>query len=615
MKTNKAILSLLCLFLLFDSGCAYFNAFYLAKRNFRDGEFERGKNEGISNQTSNKNYREAVKWAREVIAEYPDSKYVDDSMYIISLSQYYQKNYTMARSQLDELLRTFPESEYREEAKYYKALSYIGLEQYENAILVLDDLIKTDDSDMKSQAGLAYAEIAELNERWDGLLEAAETVLGMKPGRNEFIKACIYKGEALYNLERYEECVEVLEPLEDFGKMDIDSKVNYTIRLAQSQAQLESYDKALSLLSVLESKGEFMPYHDELSLEKGFIYELQGDDELAAETYTLMAADYPDSVAADDAWYRVGVITLKDLSLANDARQSFEKVGQQPPNVTAPYYVDAKQKIANIDSLNAHLSRIKEYEGDIEKITKTRFSLGGLYMFMFDRPDSAAGQYQTILRDAPGTEFAIMSDFYIRRFSAMEDGQIDEATERAVAEEIITEYPSSDFAVTLRNYIGVTDNTPHVIALQKAEDARNSGASWEEYLPLYQEVADNYPESRSAYQARLNLAYYYEHDAGDSEKSVEIYRELADETPSFISEMYVETARDKIRYLEEEPALLEEIRTYIADFDMRREESPNETQAADNIAVAVIDSPEKGLTGFQRIRARNARIRSRYYSD
>jgi len=368
-------------------------------------------------------------------------------------------------------------------------------------------------------------------------------------------------------------------------------------------------------LTELADKGEFTPYHDELSLEKGYIYQLQGNEELAINTYRDMAATYEDSVASRDAWYRVGVIILKDIAFANDAKEAFVNVGDQPRNVKGSYFVDAKQKITNIDSLSAHLDRIDDYQDNLDELVKTRFSLGGLYTFMFDRPDSASGQYEIIMRDAPGTEFAIMSDFYLRRFAAMVDGDIDAQAERETAESVIAEYPESDFATTLRNYIGVEDNTPHVLALKKAEAARINGSSWEDYLPLYQETVDNFPDTRSSYQARLVMAYYYEHEAGDSEKALEIYRDLADEEPSFISQHYIESAREKLTYYEEEPKLLEEIRTYIADFEIKRDESRQELSLAQSSSAALAGITDNGFSGMRKIRARNARIRSRYYTD
>ncbi|MBA7478687.1 Cell division coordinator CpoB [subsurface metagenome] len=204
-------------FCLVLNGCAYFNAYYLAQKNFKDGEYARKRNDGVADETAKMKYKAAIKWSKEVMEKYDGSRYTDDSMYIIGLSYYYQNEFVLARTQLDELLSTYPDSKYIEEAKYYKARSYIGMEQDDNARMVLNELIKSDNRSIMGRAGLALAEISSNNEKWDELLVGAQTVIDTEPEKIELITATVYKGEALYQLERYEECLAVLEKLSDFN--------------------------------------------------------------------------------------------------------------------------------------------------------------------------------------------------------------------------------------------------------------------------------------------------------------------------------------------------------------------------------------------------------------
>jgi len=615
VRTNmrRFLPTTLLLFLCLAASCAYFNAYYLASKSFKDAEYERRKNDGLAGPKAKQKYGEAIKWSREVIDLYGDSRYVDDSMYIIALSQYYRNEFVLARSQFDELLKRFPDSEYTLDARFYKAKCYIALGQHESARLILNELLKIGDRAMKGRAGLALAEISYVNEDWENLLSGAQSVIDSEPDKNELMEAMVYKGEALFRLGRYEECIATLERLGDY-KMDPELRFKTNILIAQSKAELGRFDEGLQYLSDMENRGEFGPFAPRIRLELGYIHELRGDYELAVETYKNMAGDYPDSLAAKDAWYRVGMILLRDLSNADEARDAFVNVGPPPRNSKAPWFVEAKIRIAQIDSMKARLKRIEELKDDTAARTKTRFALAELYNFSFNRPDSALTQYRLIMEESPGTEYAVMSDYYIRRYELEKKGELTDEKEREIMEKIIAEYPESEFAGKLRGYLGVEDTTPHVVALKRAEKAKFSGKSWEEYIPLYQAVVDSFPETRSAYQARFVLAYSYEHDVGDMEKALELYRELANEDPTYYSEEFVEKAREKLTFYEEEPKLIAEIKKYIADYESHKQSIVTET-APESGKIAVSARSGEELTGLRRIRARNARIRSRYFTD
>ena len=613
-------------FCLVFNGCAYFNAYYLAQKNFKDGEYARKRNDGVADEKAKMKYKTAIKWSKEVIEKYEGSRYTDDSMYIIGLSYYYQNEFVLARTQLDELLNVIPaqagihESKYIEEAKYYKARSYMGLEQYDNARKVLNELIKSDNRSIMGRAGLALAEISSNNEKWDELLIGAQTVIDTEPEKKELITATVYKGEALYQLGRYEECLTMLEKLGDFDPRFLSSGIDPYLRfrtntrIAQSKAKLGNYDEGLKYLTDMENRGEYASYAPKIRLEIGYIYELQENYDLAVDTYKKMAGDFPDSLAAKDAWYRVGNIIIRDFENAEEAKEAYNMVGEPPKGAHEPWFVDAKIKSTQIDSMTARIEQIKNLKDDVKARTGTRFSLAELYTYSFNRPDSALTQYRLILSEAPDTEYAVMSDFYIKMDERMKNGQYSKDIEREIIMEIIELYPDSEFTGKLRTYIGVEDNTPHVQALKKAETARFSGQDLEEYIPLYHAVVDSFPDTRSSYQAQFVLAYSYEHDAENMDKAMEYYESLASETPTFFSREYIEKAREKLTYYKEEPKLLEEINEYIAGYESRKESGTLGMETSVQ-AVETSTSTNNGYTGLRRIRDRNARIRSRYFTD
>ena len=187
--------------------------------------------------------------------------------------------------------------------------------------------------------------------------------------------------------------------------------------------------------------------------------------------------------------------------------------------------------------------------------------------------------------------------------------------------EIIEKYSESEFARELEVHLGIIEKPPNIKTFLKAEHSRLSGQDHEVYIPLYQEVADNFPKTKSAYQARFNIAYFYEHDVGDRDKAFELYEKLADETPTVNSEVYVNLAKEKIAYAAQEEKLLEEKKNNIAYYNMVLEGKITDSERFDDSDISSksedIISQEIGgeYSGLRKLRARNARIRSRYFTD
>jgi len=605
------LLTIIFLFVFSLSGCAYFNTFYLAQRNFKDAERQRIRDNGEISSDTKKKYNEAINWGREVSEEHRDSRYIDDSLYIIGKSYYYINDFVWARNVFGMLVKSFPESKYTEEAIYFKARSLLKLNQYDEARVDLQNLMINGSRNMKGRAGIALAEIAFVDEHWDELLNAAQAVIDSDPEKTELAQAIVYKGEALYQLKRYDECITTLEVLEDF-KLIPESKFRTNSLIALCKGEQGNYDEALTYLSSLQNIGEFIPFDPKIRLEIGKIYELEGKTDLAIDTYKKMAGDYPDSLAAKEAWYRVGSLLLNDLSNVKDAKDAFEMVKKGKARSTEFWVIDASIKSSQIDSMVVWLGRIDKLRDNPESQAHLQFSLAELYMYSFNRPDSALTQYRNIIETAPQTEYAVMSDFFILKQELVSSENFSEESEHEIMKEIIEKYPDSEFSQELKVNLGMIDVPPDIEALLKAEKIKMSGQSADVYIPMYQAVVDSFPNTKSGYQARFVIAYSYEHDVGDMDKALELYNELASETPSFFSQEYVTIAREKLEYYAEEPKMLEEIRRYLAGAGFTDENSGSDSTYQ---AVSASSGSDSEYTSFRKIRERNARIRSRYFKN
>ena len=84
-----------------------------------------------------------------------------------------------------------------------------------------------------------------------------------------------------------------------------------------------------------------------------------------------------------------------------------------------------------------------------------------------------------------------------------------------------------------------------------------------------------------------------------------------------VGKYQIACSAEKLKMIEQNETLLEELEESIAYYEMRIEEIQQGTSVEDRMASrdATNGAAGSGYTGKQKIRARNARIRSRYYKN
>lgn len=594
------------------SGCAYFNSFYLAQRNFKDGERFRKRDNEVRSENK-KYYNNAVEQASIILQDYRKSRYVDDSLYIIGMSYFHLRDFVRARVKYDELLTAFPKSEFAENARFYRAQCYMELDRTDDARVELSDLMASGSKSMKGRAGLVLAEINSRAERWEEMVKIADTVIESSPERSVLQEALLYRGDGLFHLERYEEAVAAYEKLRG-GKLPPRLTFRVYSQLAQCLAKLKKYDESLRLLETLQGRGNMSVFAPGIRLEIGKILEMKGEEGRAVDVYSKMAADFPDSIASHEAWYRVGVITLRDLAKVQDARDAFVKATDKI-KVPELWYTDAMEKTAQIDSLKARNDRIEKLKEKPEERAHERFLVAELLTWSLDHADAALDQYKAIMEEAPKSEFAVRSDFLSRLAELDRNGTRTEESERDLMRKIVDQYPASHFSQVLKVRLGVIDLPPDVKMLTEAEIAREEGKGGDVYMPLYQAVVDSFPDAKTGYQARFLMAWCYEHELKNREKALVLYKELADMKKNENNREFVDLATDKLKFFDEEKKIIEESKKNIAFYESETRQiasgMPREESTGVSAQKETLDSE---FSELKKIRARNARIRSRYYS-
>ena len=361
-------LTKLLLLLVLLPGCAYFNTYYMAQKNFKDAERQYNRDgETVENNTKQL-YEKAISGAVGIIRDYSDSKYVDDSLYLMGMSYYRIDDYRLALTKFNEIIRAFPDGDFIPDAHYYKARCLTEIDRQDEARVIYNDIMTNGTRAHKGRAGIALTEIAWNDESWDELLAAAQNVIDTDPEDEDLYEAMIYKGEALSHLERFEESVAVLEQLQE-KKLETDLQLKGNLQLALAKANLGHFDESLEYLDSMQNKGEFAEYAPIIRLRMGKIYELKDDTDTAVETYRKLAGDFPDSLSSNEAGYHVGMILIEDLSNIDAAKEAFDNVGKNKAKTEKKWVLDSQTYSVQIDSLKSKLDAIGKFR-DIEDVRK-----------------------------------------------------------------------------------------------------------------------------------------------------------------------------------------------------------------------------------------------------
>ena len=103
----KTIINIsISIFLIITAGaCVYFNTYYNAINNFEDAEKEVLKLEDISkmNKSTVDRLNKTIDKCQTILDKYPDTKYKDDALLLMSRAYFYKGNYSKSKQLITQL--------------------------------------------------------------------------------------------------------------------------------------------------------------------------------------------------------------------------------------------------------------------------------------------------------------------------------------------------------------------------------------------------------------------------------------------------------------------------------------------------------------------------------
>lgn len=394
--------------------CVYFNTFYNAKLFFSEAEKMRAASEGefIGNRITDK-YKKAIEKSDIVINNYPDSKYLDDALFLKGRSHFYRKEYDLSESAFNALLSTNPD-DYKILAEYWLALNKWKSGKPQPALEDLNRIITITDEDKflahiyQSQAEI-FLELGQDAIAVSALEKAAELT------KNRKDKGQIYYrlAELAYAIQDYERAIDYYNNVIKYSFSN-ERVMEANLKIVQRYRDLNDLKKASKEIQSMLVDPDFSTIHGDLELELAKLKLTQNENEAAVLILEDIVVNYPNTDTAAEAFYLLGEQSLLNKRDFVKADFYYKQIQRESPK--SIFNERGKQRIKEIDKYQISKTILKEFEElalssdslkiddkikniDTRKVVLELYNLGELEAFHFNQIDTSIVYFKRIIDD------------------------------------------------------------------------------------------------------------------------------------------------------------------------------------------------------------------------
>jgi tetratricopeptide (TPR) repeat protein len=447
------------------SSCAYYNTFYLAKKNYEKGTNGLPYVVDKPDPVNFTHFNNATKLSQKLMANYPKDKLVDDAYLLWARSVIGVDDPRQAVKLLEDFSTSFPKSSLLPDARFYLGVAYRQSRKYANAVRAFDEFLEMAPKhhDLRPYAHLERSRAFMSLERPADAAAAAQEVIEKHPKFKLIDRARLVRAEALLAQGAHEEARRTFYELGNRADNDAD-RLKYLLREADCLEAARRYDDELALLTDAlaherppvpadSARGQLVqagtPGSDaygQLLIRIGTAELMAGRLGKALSAYQRVIRDFARSPLASEAQYRTGYAYE---TVADDFEKAKEEYLRVREHGSGGAFVDqAGNRLANLD----RLAQFRSAGGDsATKKAEAGFLLAELYLFQLDKPDRALEEYQKIATEFAGQPMgakAINAQAWVlsRKFHRREGAD-------SLFWTVVREYPKTEAQLAARDYL------------------------------------------------------------------------------------------------------------------------------------------------------------------
>jgi TolA-binding protein len=566
-------------------GCAYFNSFYNARKNYREADKQR--EESPTQQVNTQKYNQAIESAGRLLNDYPNSKWVDDALLLMGKSYYHLNQHNRAIRKFDELIANHPDSPLIPECKYWRAMTSLELGNTEEAIEQLRSLLGMEiPLELKTDIRFALADLLFEQESYDKARVEYKSIVEKSKKREIKARAQYRLAESLqdagWDSLAAKAYLDVLKYKPD-RTMEFDAQFNYGIVLKE----LQRYQEAQDIFETLLNKEIYFAHFPDVELELADLMYRTGQKEEARAKYDRLIEVHEHSEVSAHAYYKLGLIVLKDDRDVELAREYFGKVQTEfnQSEYVEPAYIEmnildnyleivnsrkavAQQLVSleeilssqrNKDNPTVEGDSLETNEGETDSLEVPQESQGAdtvqikerieesyddldahdlqlaeFYFYDLGDMDSTLNYLTFLIK--PDVADSIRAKSLILMAAIQGDSLGSKTMADSLYRVIITDFANTDF----ENYglvkLGLAQKmTPRDSLIRRYDEADSllwTARDTLRALSLFRELAQVDTSENLSLQSQFAVGWIYEHMIGDLDSARTAYQRLVDRFPT-----------------------------------------------------------------------------------
>lgn len=541
---------ILVMLVAFSGGCVYYNMFYLAKKKFNEAESKRKDlPRGSSARGLSGFYKTAIEKSDQVLDRHPNSKLYDDALFINGVSHYWLEDYIKAEKRFRELIANFPESKYVKESRVYLAMTKLKLEEISDAMVLFEELYSGDEEkDVKARSAMALGEHYFEEKDYDQARKYFQSIIDSLGSDDERLEAQAYIADGEFAKFSF---TSAMEEYRHVLKLDPDTLEEFKARyrIGECQYFLGNIDEGLEEYLSLAADGRFYDSLASVKLMIAWGHELNSDLVLAEETYKEIAVENPRQKQGAIANFNLGLIFQYDYEDYQKAKEYYDKA--KTAGAASGVYQDALQRSTDIGKLEEY-SRQVEFDStstqeDYDNAAMTQYLLAELYHTQLGKPDSAFQEFRYVIEQFPNTYIAPKA--MIAMAILYRDQYDDTLSYDTTLRSVLRNYPRSDYvteAIDLLGLAGTAADTGYAEwYYEQAEKFIYDTLMLDSARLYFQFVADSFPRSDLSMQARYAQLWLTE--TYESPEDSSLFFAYSDFVDSFPTNEFTRAAEAKIK--------------------------------------------------------------------
>ena len=425
VKTIAPIAAVLAVAVMLGS-CVYFNTLYNARKG---GEVDRNLKE---------KYGEVITKCAKIVRDNPDSKWVDDAIFLMGQALFWQGEYDKSIRKFIELTTNYPESGYIPQAIYWLAKANYTKGEYNQALLYTGRFLEAfPDHDLKFDVIFLAGDISLALEDYEGALGYYSKV-AEESGKKEYKEeASLRSAELYFQMEDWASAAAGYENVIGKG-MDWDTRYAISLSLANCYTKIGRCTEALELCDALFEEITTTKEKPAVMLGKAASYVCMDSLPAAIREYDVITGAFPRSNYSAEAYFHLGVIYHEKLDSLQQAQEAYAKVSNE--SASSEYAAVALQRSSSLKRLLELQKSSGENEGE-EGQAEKRFLAAEIQLTKLGETDLALDNYRAVVDSFPQTNYAPLAAYAIGWIYRMEKGDTALAVE--AFSYLAREYPVS----------------------------------------------------------------------------------------------------------------------------------------------------------------------------